>query len=500
MRKVAILPLDGYGSSQALIAAMEKLLDEPGLADLVRFIKLNDGVHNLDAGGPFTVTAIQKILADRQLGIGLFLDLKVYDVSATVENILRKYLTCPPDILTVSSGCSVEGIIKLRKLLPTTKLAMISTPTDISRDECLSRFGQAPEIKIFNDLSNIATIYHREKANDFSGLDKLEPFDMVVCSPKELKFLRPNLPRSYEFIVPGIRDAWMLKKDEHQKRTTGVREALEDGATYVVMGAQLTKGNPEREISPEESRTLTQGEVAKARQRLNVYDDPLLVLKSCDGYYCSPQNEKPLGPLVAYAGTYESGDGPKNYVGFEYFNFARAEANSEARSFFAERIALEISLAGIQCDLAVGAPMGGILLSGSLSDKLSCRSIFAEKKILGLANPAQGQKEQSQLVIDRHEISNGDRVIIVEDVCNNFSTTQKLEDLIEERGGELVAIVCAINRSGHKEWNGIPVLSAAYLPSKQWRQDDPEVADLIAAGSIVWKPKAEWAKLKAAMG
>jgi len=495
-KRVIILPLDGYENGEILLSALSKFLDSPGISGLISHIKLNDGVHNLDMGGPNVLRVVKSVLADRNLPIGTFLDLKIGDVSATLENTLKKYAKNPPEILTVSALCSVDGIIKLRRLLPNTKLAMLSMLTDIKEDECAARFGQMPDVKIYSDLMNIRRIY-KTKINI---MDAPEPFDLIVCSPWELDFLTKNLPAFYGYIVPGIRDEWMIKKDEHQKRVTGVKQALDMGATYVVMGAQLTKGNPEMGIAAEQSCALTEQEIGKIKQ-LVVKGDPLATLKACGGYYKSPMwtDNNYLGPLVAYAGTYESESGLKNYVGYEYFNFAKAEAEPEARGYFSELIGEALIQAGIRCDVAVGAPMGGILLAGEVARHLKCRSIFAEKKVTGLPDSGAGIKEKSQLVIDRHEIFPDDKVIIVEDVCNNFSTTEKLKKLIEAAGGTLAAIVCAFNRSGKKEWEGIPVLTSCYIPTQQFKQEDAQVVDLIRLGKISWKPKAEWPVLQEVM-
>lgn len=259
---VVILPLDGYESGEALMSAMEKILEHPDMARLISHIKINDGVHNMDMGGPEIVNSIIEYLQDAKLPIGLFLDLKIFDVSATLVNVLKKYEKCPPDILTVCSSVSVAGIIELRKMLPNTKLAMVSVLTDIGEAECLERFDLAVEDKISIDLGSIRRIYQKRLSSPENENLPKEPFDLVVCSPHELDFLKSCcFPEHYGFIVPGIRDKWMKKANEHQKRTTGVKEALDLGATYVVMGAQMTKGNPEKGISPEESRRLTLEEI-----------------------------------------------------------------------------------------------------------------------------------------------------------------------------------------------------------------------------------------------
>ncbi|MFH0830801.1 MAG: hypothetical protein V1895_01955 [Parcubacteria group bacterium] len=87
----------------------------------------------------------------------------------------------------------------------------------------------------------------------------------------------------------------------------------------------------------------------------------------------------------------------------------------------------------------------------------------------------------------------------MEDVCNNFSTTTDAVQLIEKAGGRLVAVMCLLNRS-REEYFGyrtrdIPVLALEHKPMPQYRQDDPAVAEDIAAGNVVWKPKEEWQRL-----
>ncbi len=258
-RKIIILPIDGYESANTFLDVTKRLISEDGMSDLVAYIKINDGIHNMDMGGPALIASLKNLLARKGLSVGIFLDLKIFDVSATMVNVLKKYSAFMPDIVTVSASCSVAGIRKIREILPNTELAMVSVLTDISEVECLTRFGMTSALKILTDLLAIRGIYQAPVNQSLPEIE--EPFDYIVCSPKELLFLKKNLP-DYGFIVPGIRDEWMKNPDEHQKRTTGVREALEAGANLLVMGAQLTKGNPAADISAKESRDLTKKEIS----------------------------------------------------------------------------------------------------------------------------------------------------------------------------------------------------------------------------------------------
>ncbi len=230
----------------------------------------------------------------------------------------------------------------------------------------------------------------------------------------------------------------------------------------------------------------------------------LETLKRCKGYYKCPESPdgKLLGPLVGYVGRYDDGSGvAKQFVGKVYYNLARAEQHPRVREFFAYEIA-NLLHNHEPVDVTIGAPMGGILTSGDVGRFLNCRTVFAEKKVTALAT--ETSREQAVYVLDRHEIEPGDRVVVCEDLVNNFTTTDAIKLLVDKAGAKLVAICCVINRSPHDHFTAtdnseIPVVSLLHIPTEQFRQDDPAVAEYIAAGQVIWKPKPHWAELKAAM-
>jgi adenine/guanine phosphoribosyltransferase-like PRPP-binding protein len=220
------------------------------------------------------------------------------------------------------------------------------------------------------------------------------------------------------------------------------------------------------------------------------------------------------GCLVGYAGKYKNPDGKElQYVGKVYLNFAILEEwPSDDLGFIADKLAREIKFFLPWNKLSpkivlCGAPVGGFSLSTLLGQKLGCRTIKAEKKVLAVGT--KGGRDETKLVLDRHEVHEGDLVIIVEDVCNNFSTTRQLIELIESYGANVIAIACFLNRSpAVDDWyvfeegrRDLQVISLVRKKIEEFRQDDPEVASLIAAGKIKWKPKRkeEWTELMAAM-
>jgi adenine/guanine phosphoribosyltransferase-like PRPP-binding protein len=244
-------------------------------------------------------------------------------------------------------------------------------------------------------------------------------------------------------------------------------------------------------------------------------DQHLETLYNCGGYYTCPKTPdgKRLGPLVGYAGTYEGPNGkPLQFVGDVYANFAKAEPHMKVLKFFARCLSGQIySVTNFHTiDIFCGAPIGGY----SLADELGSQNdwidvVKAEKKVTALKTATS--REQSELVFSRHDVQKGDRCVIVEDVCNNFSTTGKFVQLIQSRGAIVVAIACFLNRSPsvEKEFllpseDGktalvIPVASLVRKIIPEYRQDDPAVAEDVANGNVVWKPKDEWSRLMEAM-
>ena len=250
------------------------------------------------------------------------------------------------------------------------------------------------------------------------------------------------------------------------------------------------------------------------RPRIEIAGDRHLeTLANCDGYYECPRNKgtgERLGPLVGYAGTYDGPDGKElQFVGDVYANFAKAEPHANVLNFFAGCLAIRLDGAiGLEnIDVFCGAPIGGYSLADALGLNNNIDMIKPEKKAVALKTATS--REKSELVFSRHSASVGDRIVIVEDVCNNFSTTAELIKLITRFGGTVVGIACFLNRSLTVNdwysnetlvppWN-IPVISLVRKRINEWRQDDPAVADDVARNNVVWKPKDEWDRLKKAM-
>jgi len=239
-------------------------------------------------------------------------------------------------------------------------------------------------------------------------------------------------------------------------------------------------------------------------------DHHLETLGNCGGFYSCPKgpNGARLGPLVGYAGKYNGPDGQKKqYVGDVYVNFAKAEIHPNVLMFFARCLATKLNkeIQTFNINTFCGAPIGGYALATTLSIITDISAIKAEKKVTALAT--ETSREKSKLFFGRHEIESGKDYVIVEDVCNNFSTSEELIALIKSAGGNVIAIACFLNRSltvDHFYHSltascEIPVVSLVRLQINQWQQDNPDVVKDIEKGNVIWKPKDEWGSLAEVM-
>lgn len=243
-------------------------------------------------------------------------------------------------------------------------------------------------------------------------------------------------------------------------------------------------------------------------------DNYLEALRQCGGYYNCPKDKtgKRLGPLVGYAGKYEGPQGEQlQWVGDTYANFAQIECNHEAMRFVSGCLGATIDARiGVRnVDFLCGVPLGGYDLAAVIGQSHNIDVIKAEKKVTAIAT--ESSREKSKLVFGRHGIETGASYVLMEDVCNNFSTTGDLIRLIVSFGGKVMGIACFLNRSliVDKVFSAdmgpeaspleIPVISLVRLPIPEYKQNEASVAEDVAGGNVIWKPKDEWDKLAKVM-
>lgn len=248
-----IFPIDGAFDSRSVLAQSTDFFSNEDVRSRVGMLKLNDGLH-MPGAGPDILERLRSSGTVPE-DVAFFIDLKIVDVKSTVANTLKRYALHNPQIVTVFSGVAAHTLDVVRTTLPNTKIALVDTLTDISYDECFARYNMSPADKISQAIDGFDIVFG----------DDVPPIDLIVCSVNDVDILRRRYGDQFGFVCPGIRDAWMLEKGnkDHQERISGIYTALEKGISYVVMGTQLSVGNPEAGISAEESRQRTWAEMGR---------------------------------------------------------------------------------------------------------------------------------------------------------------------------------------------------------------------------------------------
>ena len=157
-------------------------------------------------------------------GFKIFLDLKLHDIPNTVLETILGFHDCSIDMLTVhlSGG---EDMLKKAMLAGKSinaKVIGVSILTSLQESDTLMLFNNNLDTQIAN-LFKIAV-----KTN----------LDGVVCSPLELEMANTILDTNSIKITPGIRD---IKVADDQARTLSAKEAIEKGATFIVIGRPITQ-------------------------------------------------------------------------------------------------------------------------------------------------------------------------------------------------------------------------------------------------------------------
>lgn len=182
------------------------------------------GLEFFMAQGP---AGIQQLTA--QIGPNrLFLDLKLHDIPNTVASALLSVLPLQAGFITLHSSGGAAMMLAARDVAATAgaarpKLLGVTVLTSLDNDD-LASVGQ--------ERDSTAQVVRLAKLAQDSGLDG------VICAPTEIKAIRAVCGSDFILMVPGIRPAWAASND--QKRTLTPREAMDAGATYLVIGRPIT--------------------------------------------------------------------------------------------------------------------------------------------------------------------------------------------------------------------------------------------------------------------
>jgi orotidine-5'-phosphate decarboxylase len=184
------------------------------LGDAVSFYKI--GLGMLTGGGLALANELKQDHGKR-----IFLDMKLFDISATIEAAVRGLARFDLDFLTVHGDPHVVRAAREGAAGSDLKILAVTILTSLDRDDldaCLIREGAVADL----------VLERAARALDAGA-------DGVIASPQEAASIRALPEAAGRLIVtPGVRPSGTDRGD--QKRVTTPAAAIAAGADHIVVG------------------------------------------------------------------------------------------------------------------------------------------------------------------------------------------------------------------------------------------------------------------------
>jgi len=176
----------------------------------------------------------------------VFLDLKLHDIPNTVGKAVEAIAHLQPAILTIhaAGGRAMMAAAKAAAP-PQTKVVGVTVLTSLDQTDLAAAGVTGPPADQVQRLADLA---------QEAGIDG------IVCSGEEVAAARAAWPDGF-FVVPGVRPAGADLED--QKRVVTPREALDAGASVLVIGRPITGVPDPAKAIRDIARTLPDKETLK---------------------------------------------------------------------------------------------------------------------------------------------------------------------------------------------------------------------------------------------
>ena len=153
----------------------------------------------------------------------IFADLKLNDIPNTCASTIKAIKDLRIDYLTIHISSGLDALKAAKKISGKIKLIGVTVLTSLD-NKALREIGFDKNVK--------KLVLHQVKLANKAKLDA------IVCSAQEVKLVKKFFKK--EVITPGIR---FTSKKNDQKRVLTPNEAYSNGADWLVIGRDLTRGN-----------------------------------------------------------------------------------------------------------------------------------------------------------------------------------------------------------------------------------------------------------------
>ncbi len=158
----------------------------------------------------------------------IFADLKLHDIPNTCASAVKAIQDLKVNYLTMHISSGIEALKSVKKVSGNIKLVGVTILTSLD-NKALKEIGFNKDVKkLVLQQAKLAT-----KAK----------LDAIVCSAQEAKIVKRVFKK--ELITPGIR---FSSRINDQKRTLTPKQAYRNGADWLVIGRDITKGNIKKNI------------------------------------------------------------------------------------------------------------------------------------------------------------------------------------------------------------------------------------------------------------
>ena len=158
----------------------------------------------------------------------IFADLKINDIPNTCVSTIKAIKDLNVNYLTIHISSGLTALKASKKVSGNIKLIGVSILTSLD-NRALKEIGFNKDVK--------KLVLHQAKLANRAKLDA------IVCSAQEAEIVKKIFKK--EIITPGIR---LSSNSNDQKRVVTPKQAYKNGANWLVMGRDITKGNIKKNI------------------------------------------------------------------------------------------------------------------------------------------------------------------------------------------------------------------------------------------------------------
>ena len=170
----------------------------------------------------FGSTGVSRII--KETGAEIFLDLKLHDIPHTVAGAANAISHLSPKFLTVHASGGRAMVKAAADAVPKVSVTAVTILTSLSEEDLFEIGYASPALESAVALAKMAVD---------AGAKAL------VCSPLETAAIRSAVGTEPIIITPGVRPLSEVGSDD-QKRTMTPKDAIAQGANFVVIGRPIT--------------------------------------------------------------------------------------------------------------------------------------------------------------------------------------------------------------------------------------------------------------------